>query len=548
MKTLLEIENLRIKIKDKVLVDSLSLSLAKLQTIALVGESGSGKSLTALSLLGLHPNESTLQADRLDFNSNSLLDLDQKTWEQLRGNEIGMVFQEPQSSLNPSMRCGDQVLEVLQQHQKSNPISKEAVLEAFEGVLLPNPNHIYTAYPHELSGGQKQRVMIAMAIICKPKLLICDEPTTALDVTVQKEILNLLKQLQIQNRMSILFISHDLALVKRFADRVLVMQKGRVVEQGSSKALFSDPKDPYTKGLLSARPPLKQRPVKLITVTDYMNKTTDAKEESKQGRKKRLKSLYNQQPLMEVKRISKSFPRNRFFWQKKESTNVLAPLSFDIYPGETLGLVGESGSGKSTLGRTLSHLIPPTTGEVLFEGKPMGEKKSSKRMQLRKDIQFIFQDPLAALHPRKTIGKMLEEVLRHHNEKELLPRIEQLLNQVGLENEMQQRYPHQLSGGQRQRAVIARALAPRPKLIICDEAVAALDISIQAQVLNLLNELKEKLSLSYLFISHDMAVVRYMSDRVLVLNQGYLETLQEADMLFDRPKNNYVQKLIDAIN
>ena len=349
MKTLLEIENLRIKIKDKVLVDSLSLSLPKHQTIALVGESGSGKSLTALSLLGLHPNESTLQADRLDFNSNSLLDLDQKTWEQLRGNEIGMVFQEPQSSLNPSMRCGDQVLEVLQQHQKSNPISKEDVLEAFEGVLLPNPNHIYTAYPHELSGGQKQRVMIAMAIICKPKLLICDEPTTALDVTVQKEILNLLKQLQIQNRMSILFISHDLALVKRFADRVLVMQKGRVVEQGSSKALFSDPKDPYTKGLLSARPPLKQRPVKLITVTDYMNKTTDAKEESKQGRKKRLKSLYNQQPLMEVKRISKSFPRNRFFWQKKESTEVLAPLSFDIYPGETLGLVGESGSGISTL-------------------------------------------------------------------------------------------------------------------------------------------------------------------------------------------------------
>lgn len=547
MKTLLEVKDLSIEIGSKRLVDSIGFSLDENQTLAIVGESGSGKSLTALSLLGLLPEHSKLHAQKIQFGSLSLLDLEKKAWQQLRGEAIGMVFQEPQSSLNPSMRCGLQVLEVLQQHRSSEEASQEVVLKAFEQVLLPDPKRIFKAYPHELSGGQKQRVMIAMALICQPKLLICDEPTTALDVTVQKEILALLKQLQQQYKMSILFISHDLSLVRSFADSVLVMQGGKIVEQGSAKSLFSKPQHPYTKGLLSARPPLDHRPERLITLADFLSNNTNVAIETPSTRKQHLEKLYRNTPLLEVQQLRKAYPQNAFFWQKKGETEVLAPISFEIYPGETLGLVGESGSGKSTLGRSLSYLTPPSGGQVLFEGEPISQKMEHTRQKLRKDIQFVFQDPYAALHPRKTIGQMLTEVLQHYKTKAINKRIEQLLEQVGLEKEMQVRYPHQLSGGQRQRAVIARALAPKPKLIICDEAVAALDISIQAQVLNLLNKLKKQLGLSYLFISHDMAVVRYVSDRILVLNKGKMETLQEADQLFQKPNNTYTQNLIEAI-
>ena len=547
MKTLLEVKDLSIEIGSKRLVDSIGFSLDENQTLAIVGESGSGKSLTALSLLGLLPEHSKLHAQKIQFGSLSLLDLEKKAWQQLRGEAIGMVFQEPQSSLNPSMRCGLQVLEVLQQHRSSEEASQEVVLKAFEQVLLPDPKRIFKAYPHELSGGQKQRVMIAMALICQPKLLICDEPTTALDVTVQKEILALLKQLQQQYKMSILFISHDLSLVRSFADSVLVMQGGKIVEQGSAKGLFSKPQHPYTKGLLSARPPLDHRPERLITLADFLSNNTNVAIETPSTRKQHLEKLYRNTPLLEVQQLRKAYPQNAFFWQKKGETEVLAPISFEIYPSETLGLVGESGSGKSTLGRSLSYLTPPSGGQVLFEGEPISQKMEHTRQKLRKDIQFVFQDPYAALHPRKTIGQMLTEVLQHYKTKAINKRIEQLLEQVGLEKEMQVRYPHQLSGGQRQRAVIARALAPKPKLIICDEAVAALDISIQAQVLNLLNKLKKQLGLSYLFISHDMAVVRYVSDRILVLNKGKMETLQEADQLFQKPNNTYTQNLIEAI-
>ncbi|MGB0255802.1 MAG: dipeptide ABC transporter ATP-binding protein [Flavobacteriaceae bacterium] len=547
MKTLLEVKDLSIEIGSKRLVDSIGFSLDENQTLAIVGESGSGKSLTTLSLLGLLPEHSKLHAQKIQFGSLSLLDLEKKAWQQLRGEAIGMVFQEPQSSLNPSMRCGLQVLEVLQQHRSSEEASQEVVLKAFEQVLLPDPKRIFKAYPHELSGGQKQRVMIAMALICQPKLLICDEPTTALDVTVQKEILALLKQLQQQYKMSILFISHDLSLVRSFADSVLVMQGGKIVEQGSAKGLFSKPQHPYTKGLLSARPPLDHRPERLITLADFLSNNTNVAIETPSTRKQHLEKLYRNTPLLEVQQLRKAYPQNAFFWQKKGETEVLAPISFEIYPGETLGLVGESGSGKSTLGRSLSYLTPPSGGQVLFEGEPISLKMEHTRQKLRKDIQFVFQDPYAALHPRKTIGQMLTEVLQHYKTKAINKRIEQLLEQVGLEKEMQVRYPHQLSGGQRQRAVIARALAPKPKLIICDEAVAALDISIQAQVLNLLNKLKKQLGLSYLFISHDMAVVRYVSDRILVLNKGKMETLQEADQLFQKPNNTYTQNLIEAI-
>ena len=547
MKSLLAIDSLTIRIKGTPLVDSLSFAIAENQTLAIVGESGSGKSLTALSLLGLLPKGSKVEAQKMSFDSQNLLELEATQWQKVRGAQIGMVFQEPQSSLNPSIRCGKQVLEALQVHPQSQPATKELVLAAFEKVVLPNPSRIYNAYPHELSGGQKQRVMIAMALVCQPKLLICDEPTTALDVSVQKEILQLLASLQKETKMSILFISHDLNLVKHFADVVLVMQKGKGVEKGSSSTLFSTPTHPYTKGLLSARPPLDKRPKRLITLDDYSRNQTELIFESRDERAERLKKLYQKKPLLEVQNLSKSYSENGYFWQKKAATEVLKPISFSIYPGETLGLVGESGSGKSTLGRSLSYLIPPSSGTVFFEGKALQIASRASRKQLRKDIQFIFQDPYAALHPSKKIGAMLQEALQQFGLEGSDQKVCQLLEQVGLEADMQYRYPHQLSGGQRQRAVIARALAPEPKLIVCDEAVAALDISIQAQIINLLNTLKTKLDLSYLFISHDMAVVRYISDRIMVLNQGKVESLEEADHLFEHSENKYTQKLIQAI-
>ena len=547
MKKLFVASNLSIQIGNQILVDGLDFSIDENETLAVVGESGSGKSLTALSLLGLLPPLAIVKADQLCFDQQSLLELDQRKWSQLRGQQIGMVFQEPQSSLNPTMRCGHQVAEVVKRHFPSEKNIKLKVLNTFEKVLLPQVNRIYTAYPHELSGGQKQRVMIAMALICEPKLLICDEPTTALDVTVQKEILTLFQNLQVENKMSILFISHDLGLVKSFADTVLVMRRGKIIEQAKIKALFDNPKNDYTKGLLQARPPLNIRPKRLITLVDYEQRNTRIEEETQEERSQRHQALYKQKPLLTARNLSKSYTAKQFFWEKKKSLEVLAPLDFEIYPGETLGLVGESGSGKSTLARCLSFLTTPTTGSVFFEGEALSINSAAAQNKLRKNIQYIFQDPFAALHPKITIGNMLTEVLQQYDHPAIEERIDELLNQVGLTLDMKKRYPHQLSGGQRQRAVIARALAPSPKLIICDEAVAALDISVQAQVLNLLNDLKNKLGLSYLFISHDMAVVRYMSDRILVLNQGQKETLQDADVLYKHPETPYTSKLIEAI-
>ena len=546
MKNLLEIDALSIQIGDTSLVDSVCFSLNANKTLALVGESGSGKSLTALSLVGLLPKQASVSAKKLRFEAQSLLEIKEAHWRTIRGRQIGMVFQEPQSSLNPSMRCGKQLLEVLQLHAPKNKNPKSTVLEVFDQVQLPDPNRIFQAYPHELSGGQKQRVMIAMALICEPKLLICDEPTTALDATVQKEILILLKQLQQQNKMGILFISHDLGMVKNTADDVVVMQHGKIVEQGPTYRVFTNPKHPYTKGLLSARPPIDRRPLQLITLNDFQNNTIITAEETKAARLSRHELLYSRTPLLRVEKISKAYPQKGYFWQKKEAIQILDPINFNIYPGETLGLVGESGSGKSTLARSLSQLIPPSTGTAYFEEKAVQRKTATERKILAQNIQYIFQDPYAALHPKKKLGHMLTEVLEMYAEPKPEKRVDELLTQVGLDPNMRDRYPHQLSGGQRQRAVIARALAPNPKLIICDEAVAALDISVQAQVLNLLNQLKKDLQLSYLFISHDLAVVRYMADRILVLNQGKMESLQEADDLYKNPKTPYIAKLIDA--
>lgn len=553
MKTtpLIEVEKLQMTVGDTLLVKDISFTLEAHKITALVGASGSGKSLTAQSLLGIQSPKIKVIYKKMEFQGIPLPGDDNKAWEKLRGYSMGMIFQEPQSSLNPSMRCGQQVLEALLIHQTiSKQAAKTKVLQAFEDVQLPQPERIYNAYPHEISGGQKQRVMIALALINTPDLLIADEPTTALDVTVQKEILLLLKQLQQKHQMSILFISHDLALVQHFADTVMVMQEGEIVEQGAVKNIFSSPQHPYTKGLIYARPPVDKRPKRLATITDYMANTVDEKWITKEEREQKHQHLYQQTPLLQVEALRKVYFHKRPFWQKPESFTAVHPLRFEIYPGETLGLVGESGCGKSTLARALVYLDPPTEGNVFFENRALHHMNAKALMRERKNIQYIFQDPYASLHPQKTIGKSIAEVLRHHKithgEQQTQERVTTLLNRVGLSAAFAPRHPHELSGGQRQRAVIARALATHPRLIICDEAVAALDISVQAQVINLLKDLQQEFQLAYLFISHDLTLVKYVSDRVMVMHNGSVKELQEADQLYSKPKSNYTKKLIAA--
>ena len=551
-KLLLEVNALILKIEGKTVLDTLSFELAENEILALVGESGSGKSLTALSLMGLVPKKAKLQAERLLFKQKELLELDQKAWQQIRGNSIGMVFQEPQSSLNPSMRCGKQLEEVLKQHtQEPKKSQTEKVLKALTEVQLQDPQRIFKSYPHELSGGQKQRVMIAMALLCEPQLLIADEPTTALDVTVQKEIIELLKRLQKRRKMSILFISHDLTLVRRLADRVCVMYNGQIIENNTTELLFTKPKEAYTKGLLNARPSTQSRIFPLPTLKDYQMGGFNGQQQTAKERQLHHTKLYQLKPLLEVKELEKKYYGQSTLFKKKKGFQAVAPLSFSLYPGETLGLVGESGCGKSTLARALIYLDPPTAGEVYFRGKKIVPTDRQLMREIRQKIQFIFQDPYASLHPLKRIGKAIEEVLVYYsdskNKSVSRANALNLLAQVGLSASFFDRYPHELSGGQRQRIVIARALATNPELLICDESVAALDISIQAQVLNLLNELKNKLGLSYLFISHDLAVVKYMSDRVMVMKEGALIEAQEADLLYRTPQNSYTKKLIAAI-
>lgn len=551
-KLLLEVNALILKIEGKTVLNTLSFELAENEILALVGESGSGKSLTALSLMGLVPKKAKLQAERLLFKQKELLELDQKAWQQIRGNSIGMVFQEPQSSLNPSMRCGKQLEEVLKQHtQEPKKSQTEKVLKALTEVQLQDPQRIFKSYPHELSGGQKQRVMIAMALLCEPQLLIADEPTTALDVTVQKEIIELLKRLQKRRKMSILFISHDLTLVRRLADRVCVMYNGQIIENNTTELLFTKPKEAYTKGLLNARPSTQSRIFPLPTLKDYQMGGFNGQQQTAKERQLHHTKLYQLKPLLEVKELEKKYYGQSTLFKKKKGFQAVAPLSFSLYPGETLGLVGESGCGKSTLARALIYLDPPTAGEVYFRGKKIVPTDRQLMREIRQKIQFIFQDPYASLHPLKRIGQAIEEVLVYYsdskNKSASRANALKLLAQVGLSASFFDRYPHELSGGQRQRIVIARALATNPELLICDESVAALDISIQAQVLNLLNELKNKLGLSYLFISHDLAVVKYMSDRVMVMKEGALIEAQEADLLYRTPQNSYTKKLIAAI-
>jgi len=533
-------------------VHDIDFSLYENEILAIVGESGSGKSVTSKAIMGLLQDKNTHIKGRINFEETSLLSLSSKEFAKLRGNDVAMIFQEPMSALNPSLTCGFQVAEILLHHKKvsASEVKKE-VLQLFEKVKLPRPQDMYTSYPHQISGGQMQRVVIAMAIACKPKLLIADEPTTALDVTVQKEILQLLKDLQKQTGMSMLFISHDLALVCELADRVLVMYKGDIVEKGTVKEIFEAPKKPYTKALLGSRPTLDMRYKVLPTIASIKDNSFIPQSITSQQRAKKHQKIYTKTPLLRVENVAKSYFSKVGVFGQKQEIKAVNGISFDVFEGETLGLVGESGCGKSTLGKVILQLEKATKGSIFYKGKEITTLKGKDLRSLRKDIQLIFQDPYSSLHPRKIIGQAIIEPMEVHgigsSKKQRKEKAMELLSRVGLEASYFHRYPHQLSGGQRQRVGIARTIAMEPKLVICDESVSALDISVQAQVLNLLNELKEDFGFTYIFISHDLAVVKYMADQLLVMNKGTIEEIGDADEIYANPVKQYTKKLIDSI-
>jgi len=554
---LLHLDNVTISAKKEgqwlPIVKNATFSLGQNEILGIVGESGSGKSVTSLAVMGLLPKGIlSITQGKIAFDGKDISALSQQELRSLRGNDIAMIFQEPMSSLNPSLKCGYQVEEILAEHTHlTKKEIKERVISLFEKVKLPNPANIFDRYPHEISGGQKQRVMIAMAIACKPKILIADEPTTALDVTVQKEIILLLKELQQETGMSILFISHDLSLVSEIANRVLVMYRGDIVEQGDSQEIFKSPKHTYTKALISSRPSLDVRLKRLPTIQDHLNNTVDPEEITPQQRNENHKALYRNIPLLEVINIEKEYVSSSGLFGKDVKFRAVDDVSFKIYEGETLGLVGESGCGKSTLGNAILQLDKATAGKILYKGKDLTKLSDKEIRELRKEVQIIFQDPYSSLNPRITVGKAIMEPMQvhklHKNDKERKDKVIEILNRVGLGEEHFNRYPHEFSGGQRQRIGIARTIALQPKLIVCDESVSALDISVQAQVLNLLNELKENFGFTYIFISHDLAVVKYMSDQVLVMNKGKIEEMNEADALYAHPQKEYTKKLIAAI-
>ena len=555
-------------------VNGVSFTLNKGETIGIVGESGSGKSVTSLSAMRLIPSPpgkisgGEIIFHEKDGTATDLLAISEEEIRKFRGNDIAMIFQEPMTSLNPVFTCGDQVMEAIILHQKLNKKDAKALtIKLFEEVQLPTPERIFSTYPHQISGGQKQRVMIAMAMSCQPSVLIADEPTTALDVTVQKTILQLMKNLQKEHDMGIMFITHDLGVIAELADKVVVMYKGNIVEQGSVWDIFTNPKHPYTKGLLACRPPLDKRYTFLPTVSDFMkidengeiidngisvSEFTKDLAIPESERVAKHKKLYSQEPLMQIKNLKTYFPiRNGFFGGISDHVKAVDDVTFDVYPGETLGLVGESGCGKTTIGRTIIRLEEPTEGEMIYNGKDIAKMNTEELRLFRKDVQIIFQDPYSSLNPRMTIGNAIMEPMQVHgileNDEQRKKKVEELLTRVSLDPTHFYRYPHEFSGGQRQRIGIARALAVNPKFIICDESVSALDVSVQAQVLNLLNELKEEFGLTYIFISHDLSVVKYMSDSMVVMQAGKIEEMGDADQIYNKPATKYTQKLIDAI-
>lgn len=547
-------------------VKNISVTVNRGEVVAIVGESGSGKSVTSLSILQLLPSPpAEYSSGQILFSENGkeaidLLKRSRHAMQDIRGNKIAMIFQEPMTSLNPVYTCGNQVMEAIRLHKKvSKQEAKKKTLEWFARVKLPDPLAAFNRYPHQLSGGQKQRVMIAMAMCCEPSLLICDEPTTALDVTVQKTILQLIKELQQQSNMGVIFITHDLGVVAEIADRAVVMYKGEIVEQGSVKNLFTQPSHPYTKALLACRPVNHERGERLPVVSDFLNPESAvvsgqlavSNHESAIANEQ-LTNKEDDKVLLTAKNLSVWFPSKKSFLGKSlEYTKAVDDVSFDVYKGETLGLVGESGCGKTTLGRALLRLIEPTSGSILYNGIDLTSKHRDALRSLRKDIQIVFQDPYSSLNPRTTIGSAIAEPLKvHHllpNEKAIKERVVTLLEKVNLHPGHFDRYPHEFSGGQRQRIVIARALALNPSFVVCDESVSALDVSVQAQVLNLLNDLKKEFGFTVIFISHDLSVVRYISDRIMVMNKGKIVESGNADEVYYRPKQEYTQKLISAI-
>ncbi|MCF6349849.1 MAG: ABC transporter ATP-binding protein [Flavobacteriaceae bacterium] len=558
MNPILNIKNIVIafptKTEENKVVHNISFHLNKNEILGIVGESGSGKSVTALSILGLLPKKKAQYSGKVMFQEQNLITFSEKRFRNIRGNKISMIFQEPMSSLNPSLTCGYQVLEILLEHTNvSTSVAKKEVIKLFNQVKLPRAEQIFKQYPHQISGGQKQRVMIAMAIACKPKILIADEPTTALDVTVQKEIILLLRELQQETEMSIIFITHDLALISEIANRVLVMYKGVIVEQGNVEQVFKNPIHDYTKALIHSKPSLNVRLRILPTIDSYLVKNKqhltseiqNVKFISKKERENHHKILYAKPPLLEIKNLA------TYFTSKKHTVKAVDAVSLKLYEGETLGLVGESGCGKTTLGRTILGLEKATKGTILYQNKNITSLNKKERRKLSKEIQIIFQDPFSSLNPRILVGEaILEPMLVHglyKSNKERKKKVFDILEKVGLDEAHYYRYPHEFSGGQRQRIGIARTIALQPKLIICDESVSALDVSVQAQVLNLLNDLKYDFKFTYIFISHDLAVVKYMADQLAVMNQGKIEEIGDADAVYANPKTEYTKTLIDAI-
>ena len=571
-------------------VDDVSLAIEEGKTLGVVGESGSGKSVTSLSIMGLLAAAAKIETGKISFLGKDLIGLPDAEMRQIRGSDISMIFQEPMTSLNPVFRVGDQVMEAILLHQNvSKSQARKMTIDLFDEVGIPDPARRVDSYPHQMSGGQKQRVMIAMALSCNPKLLIADEPTTALDVTIQDQILEMLRELRDNRGMSILFITHDLGVIAEIADDVIVMFKGKIVEYGNILDIFTNPKHPYTRGLLACRPRLDTPYKRLPTVDDFMSVTSSGEIVTKELDDARLNELTSQgrgrllhpstelekqgypakvvetaswandseclpdsiEPLLRVHDLKVHFPIRRGLFQRVvDHVRAVDGISFDVYKGQTLGLVGESGCGKTTTGRAILRLVPITEGSVTYDGIEVSALEASEQTKLRKRMQIIFQDPYGSLNPRMTVESALIEPMTIHgigaSRKDRRARASDLLEEVGLNSSHLRRYPHEFSGGQRQRICIARALTVEPEFLICDESVSALDVSVQAQVLNLLNELQERRQLTYIFISHDLSVVKFMADMMAVMYDGRIVEFGPSEAIYANPKEEYTKKLISA--